>query len=282
MCRKKTNETLIRKLPPIWTVPDSMWERIRNILPQEKQKGTPGRPCVPFRDVFNGILFVLRTGCHWNAVPEKYGSGSTVHRRFQQWTRAGLFQAIVRMMLTWYDRVRGIAWQWQAADSKMVPAPLGGQQTGANPTDRGKLGTKRHLLIDGRGVPLSVHITGANRHDIKGFEPLLTTGMLIKRPESTESNPQHLCLDKAYASEETNRRLEHMGITGHVKQKGEERLPGVGEPVYPARRWKVERSISWMNNMRKLRVRWEKKVDNYLSLWLLTAALITYRKIVLG
>src|SRR5690606_19454555 len=146
----------------------------------------------------------------------KYGSGSTVHRRFQQWTRAGLFQAIVRVMLTWYDRVRGIAWQWQAADSKMVPAPLGGQQTGANPIDRGKLGTKRHLLIDRRGVPLSVHITGANRHDIKGLEPLLTTGMLIKRPEL---EPQHLCLDKAYASEETDRRLEHMGIMGHVKQK---------------------------------------------------------------
>ena len=64
---------------------------------------------------------------------------------------------------------------------------------------------------------------------------------------------------------------------------GRERCTGgVGEPVYPARRWKVERSISWLNNMRKLRVRWEKKVENYRGLWMLAAALITYRHIILG
>lgn len=282
MRRQEINKTLTKKLPTIWTVPEAMWQRIRDILPPEKPPGTPGRPGVPFRDVFNGILYVLRTGCHWKAVPQKYGSGSTVHRRFQQWVEAGLFHAIIEAMLQCYDRVRGIDWTWQSADSKMAPAPLGGQKTGPNPTDRGKSGTKRHLLVDGRGVALSVHITGANRHDSKGLPTLLGQGMLIERPEPSDEAEQHLCLDKAYASKETDERLEALDLIGHVKQPGEDSEPGVGEPVYPARRWKVERSISWMNNMRKLRVRWEKKAENYLALWLLAASLIAYRRIVLG
>jgi putative transposase len=88
---------------------------------------------VPFRKVINGILFVLRTGCQWKALPECFGSGSTVHRRFQQWERAGIIDAIMRVMLAWYDRRRGIDWEWQAADTKMAPAPLGGEATGPKP-----------------------------------------------------------------------------------------------------------------------------------------------------
>ena len=58
-----------------------------------------------------------------------------------------------------------IGWKWQSVDSKMVPAPLGGAKTGKNPTDRGKSGAKIHLLVDERGAPLAIHITGANEHD---------------------------------------------------------------------------------------------------------------------
>lgn len=62
MCRTRLNETLWRKLPTLWIIPDPMWRRIQPVLPDEKAPGTPGRSCVPFRDVLNGILFVLRTG----------------------------------------------------------------------------------------------------------------------------------------------------------------------------------------------------------------------------
>lgn len=238
---------------------------------------------MPFRKVINAILFVLRTGCHWKALPACYGSGSTAHRRFQQWTRAGIIDAIVRVMVEWYERCRGIDWEWQAADTKLLAAPLGGEATGPNPTDLGKSGSKRHLLVDGRGVPLAFHLSGANRHDLKGLPHLLDQERLFAaRPEPTEPAPQHLCLDKAYDAEEADELLEALGYTGHVKRRGQSEEPGVGEVVYPARRWKVERSISWLNNMRKLRVRWEKKAENYRGLWLLAAALITYRRIILG
>jgi putative transposase len=271
------------QLPTIWTIPEKMWQEIRPLLPPEKEPGTPGRTPVPFRKVINGILFVLRTGCQWKALPKGYGSGSTAHRRFQQWTQAGIIDAIVELMLGWYDRCRGIDWEWQVADTKLLAAPLGGEATGPNPTDRGKSGTKRHLLVDGRGVPLAFHLSGAERHDLKGLSPLLDRERsFAPRPKPSERRPQHLCLDKAYDAEEAEELLEELGYTGHIKRRGQSDEPGVGEVIYPARRWKVERSISWLNNMRKLRVRWEKKAENYRGLWMLAAALITYRRIILG
>ena len=235
----------------------------------------------------NGILFVLRTGCQWKALPGCYGSGSTAHRRFQRWVRRGIIAAIVRVMVEWYERCRGIDWEWQAADTKLLAAPLGGEATGPNPTDLGKsLGPSDILWSMDEGCSAGVFaLSAANRHDLKGLSHLLKKpeeGLLEIRPEPTEQAPQHLCLDKAYDAEEADLLLEELGYTGHIKRRGENDAPGVGEPVYPARRWKVERSISWLNNMRKLRVRWEKKVENYRGLWMLAAALITYRRIILG
>ena len=76
--------------------------------------------------------------------------------------------------------------------------------------------------------------------------------------------------------------LDELGDTKHIKRRGQISLPGIGEPIYPARRWKVERTISWLNNMRKLRTRWEKKAANYRALGLIAAALMIDRLIVFG
>jgi len=286
MCQQQYNQKLEEKqLPTIWEVPDEMWKQIRKLPLGEKKPGSPGRPAIPCRVVLNGILYVLRTGCHWKAAPKEYGSGSTLHRRFQEWEEGKIMDAIVEMLLAWYDKVIGIDWQWQSIDTKMAPAPLGGEQTGPNPTDRAKIGTKRHLLIDGNGVPLAFLLTGANLHDMKGITELIGEGFLTVRPMLTLDRLQHLCLDKAYDAPEIDEFLQAQGYILHTKRKGSgEKTPviGIGEAVYPARRWKVERTISWLNNMRKLRTRWEKKACNYRALWLLTAALIIYRLIVLG
>jgi transposase len=86
MSQQQYQRELNRKqLPTLWMIPEKMWQEIRPLLPPEKEPATPGRTPVPFRKVMNGILFVLRTGCQWKALPKNsYGSGSTVHRRFQQ------------------------------------------------------------------------------------------------------------------------------------------------------------------------------------------------------
>jgi putative transposase len=259
-----------------------MWHWIQFLFPPEKPLGTPGRPVVPFRTVLNGILYVLRTGCQWKAAPKTYGSGSTLHRRFQEWQHKGIIRAIVRHLLQRYDRRCGIDWKWQAADTKLLPAPLGGSASGPNPTDRAKCGTKRHLLIDGNGAPLGLHLSGAQRHDMKGLAALLTSGLLLPRPKPTRRKRQHLCLDKAYDYAEIDQLLASLGYVAHIKRRGQQDQPGIGEPIKPPRRWKVERTISWVNNMRKLRTRWEKKAENYQGLVMLASALILYRLIVLG
>jgi len=78
---------------------------------------------------------------------------------------------------------KGIEWEWQSMDGAMTKAPLGGEGTGANPTDRGKKGTKRSLLTEGNGIPLSVVVDGANRHDKKLVKGTLDA-IIIERPSS--------------------------------------------------------------------------------------------------
>lgn len=87
------------------------------------------------------LFYVLRTGIIWNALPREKFEGvcsAMVHRKFQQWARAGVFQDIYRRGLAEYDALAGIAWHWQAADGSNIEAPLAQESIGPNPTDRGK------------------------------------------------------------------------------------------------------------------------------------------------
>lgn len=149
--------------------------------------------------------------------------------------------------------------------------------TGPNPTDRGKSGTKRSLLTEANGIPIGLVVEGANRHDMKLTEPTLKS-IIVERPEPTEENPQHMCLDKGYDYPEVRELLEKWGYTAHIKARGEEiqekeeKIPG-----YRARRWVVERTHSWLNRFRRLLIRWEKKVENYLAMLHFACAWITFR-----
>jgi transposase len=91
--------------------------------------------------VFEAVMYVLRTGCQWKALPkERFGSASAVHKRFLEWEEAGVFEAIWRAGLAEYDQMEGIAWRWQSIDAAMFKAPLAQEAVGPNPTDRGKKG----------------------------------------------------------------------------------------------------------------------------------------------
>ncbi len=271
-----------RRLATLWRIPNDLWELLRALLPPEKALGTVGRPAVPYRTVLDGILYVLRTGCQWKAVPEEFGSGSTCHKRFQEWITWGFFLNGWRLLLRRYDDLRGIQWTWQAVDSKSVPAPLGGAATGPNPTDRGKSGSKRHHLVDGRGVPVSAVVTGANATDMK-TNPAVLDGIVVKRPRPTKQNPQHLCEDKGYDYPECREQAYERGYIPHLPAKGTDptAIPP-GETRHPARRWVTERTHAWTNCLRKLRTRWEKKTQNWEGLWHLANCLTVYRMTILG
>jgi putative transposase len=116
----------VKYLPTVKRIPDELWDEIRMILPPEKPINTIGRPVVSFRKVLEGILYVLRTGCQWKMLPKEYGSGSTCHRTFQQWSLSEIFKKLWTRLLRAYDGIVGIQWHWQSLDSVSVTIPLVG------------------------------------------------------------------------------------------------------------------------------------------------------------
>ena len=142
--------------------------------------------------------------------------------------------------------------------------PWGGKKTGANPTDRGKLGVKRSLLIEGHGVPLGLVVDGANRHDCKLLEATLQN-LPVPRPTPTPEHPQHVCLDKGYDYDFVRKLLILAAFLGHIRPLGEETSQIVKDPRQPPRRWKVERTGSWFNRFQGVLIRWCKKPENYLA-----------------
>jgi len=136
-----------------------------------------------------------------------------------------------------------------------------GKKTGANPTDRGKCGTKRHILTSGQGLPLSVTVTGANVHDVRELEALLQ-GIQLEAPAYRRA-PSHLCLDAGYVGEDSETLIRREGLIPHIRPRGEEKTET--QQGKQPRRWVVERFHSWLNRYRRLLVRWEKKENHYLG-----------------
>ena len=152
---------------------------------------------------------------------------------------------------------------------------LAGKKTGKNPTDRGKLGVKRSVLTDARGVPLAVVIAGANVHDQKLLEATLAA-IPVPRPRPTRQRRQHLCLDKGYDGAPVQCIIRRFHYTPHVRSRGEEHH--ACRHGQRARRWVVERAHSWTNRARRLLIRWEKKAANHLALIHLHFARIALRQ----
>lgn len=139
-----------------------------------------------------------------------------------------------------------------------------------------KMGSKRHLLVDSIGVPLSIVVTGANRHDVTQLEKMLDS-IIVERPDHLR-NVQNLCLDAGYTGEPALEIAVVRGFVPHIKERGEEKQEKEKNPDKKARRWIVEVSHSWINRFRKLFVRFEKTTRSYLGLLMFACAFIAFRK----
>ena len=127
-----------------WEVSDAFWEKVAPLIPlparnpnkSYKRKAGGGRKSIPPRKIFEAILYVLRTGCHWKALPkERFGSPSTIHTHFLRWAGVGFFVALWQAGLAEYDDMEGIAWSWQSIDGAMVKAPITMESGGPKPTE---------------------------------------------------------------------------------------------------------------------------------------------------
>lgn len=285
MCSNQSSVTnKPSELPTIWHVPDALWQKIAPALDVNKPRQKPGRPRSADRPIFDALIYLARTGMQWSALPKDFPPKSTVHDRLQEWLEYGCLEAAWAALLEVYDQTLGIDWQWQSADGCIVKAPLGkrtaqgdAQATGANPTDRGKSGSKRHLLTDGKGIPLAVVLSGANRHDMKKLADLLDA-TVIESP-SPSVIEQHLCLDRGYDYQTCRQGAEVRGYIPHIPDKNAPVPPPNDPNRHPPRRWVVEVGHSWFNRFRGILIRWAKSSQSYLGFIQIAACLIVGRKL---
>ncbi len=124
---------------------DEFWNKIKPLLPLPKPKKKPGIPRKDDKRILSGIFYLLRTDFQWKALPRFYGASSTIHDRFQGWQRFVFFENMWKAGLLEYDNKIGLELEWRAIDGALTKEPSGGTGSGANPTDRGKKGTKSIL-----------------------------------------------------------------------------------------------------------------------------------------
>lgn len=153
---------------------------------------------------------------------------------------------------------------------RVHPGEKGGDATGPNPTDRGKAGTKRHLITDRRGIPLAFLLTGANTHDSVPFEPLLDAVPPVKGKRGRpRRRPDKLHADKAYDYARCRRACHRRGVKPRIARRGIESSQKLGR-----HRWVVERTFAWLNRFRRLAVRYERRADIHHALTALGCSLI--------
>jgi putative transposase len=262
-----------------YRISDDLWAVLQPLLPVHlnTHRFGGGRPRVPDRPCADAIFYVLRTGCQWQALDHTaLCAHSTAHDRYQEWVKAGVFVPLWKTGVAQFDARKGLEWNWLSRDGALTKAPLGGDETGPNPTDRGTSGVKRSVVTEGHGVPVGLAVAGANRHERKMMRQTLEH-LVGERPAPTPEQPQGLCLDTGYDYQEVRDILTVFGLTAPIRSRGEEARDLKREAGTRARRWVVERTHSWMNRLRRIVIRWEKKPENYLGFLHFACALIAFR-----
>jgi putative transposase len=267
-----------KRLPTIWEVPDDLWERIQWLINEYDPPKPTGRTRADARRILDGLIFRFRTGCQWEHLPKVYGDDSTIHRTLQRWVKLNLFEMIWSLLVAECDELGLLDWQWQAADGCLGKARSGGDEVGPNPTDRAKNGTKKSLLVEADGGPLSIVVAPANQNDHLLLEETIEA-IVVERPAPTEAEPQNLCLDSGYNNDPTREVVKEHGYHGHLRPGGLEPPRPRGQKKHPPRRWVVERTLAWLSKCRGLLVRDERKSENYLGLLQFACALLWYRRL---
>lgn len=255
-------------------IPDELWSLIEPHLPPERPVPY-GRKPVPNRKALTGILFVLKTGIPWEYLPQEMGCGCgmTCWRRLRDWQQAGVWDRLLHILQDRLGQQDRIDWSRAALDSGSVRAKGGGRRTGRNPTDRGKLGSKHHLVVDRNGIPLArPTLTAANDHDSNHLGPVLDSIRPIRRRRGRpRRRPAKLHADKAYDHKRCRLDCRLRGIKARIARIGVESSSRLGRF-----RWVVERTLAWLHNYRRLAVRYDRRDDIHQALLTLGTIMICW------
>ncbi|WP_405018052.1 IS5 family transposase [Kitasatospora sp. NBC_00070] len=257
-------------------VDDELWALIGPVLPPWPERSPGPRP-VDDRLCLQGILFVLFTGITWQQLPPElgFGSGQTCWRRLCRWTEAGVFDQVHRILLAELNAAGRIDWTRACVDASHVRAKKGGAGVGPSPVDRGKSGSKHHLICDGNGTPLKVITTGGNVPDITQTLALVDgVPPVAGRPGRPRKRPKSLLGDKGYDSRHVRRELTCRRILPVISRRGEPDIRGLGRLRYV-----VEQTFALLHQFKRLATRWERRLDLHDSLISLACTLICWRRL---
>ena len=240
-------------------------------IPDPPRRPLGGRPVVDKRSVVAGIFWILDNGAKWKDLPRCFGSKSTVHRWFKIWVEAGVFETILSDAARVVEQ-RGEYRLYECfIDGTFSKARSGGDGIGA--TKVGK-GVKIMVLVDARGLPVAVDTAPANHHESKLVQRLFDFVLPKKAP-------QRIIGDKAYDSDGLDAEMAAQGvelIAAHRANRKHKTQDGRALRR-TSRRWTVERTISWMQNFRRLCIRWEKSASLFQGFLHLSCTLLLIRQV---
>ncbi|GAA3272279.1 DDE transposase [Streptomyces roseochromogenus] len=208
----------------------------------ERRTRHSGRKRHPDRLVFQGILFVLHTGISWEHLPQElgFGSGMTCWRRLAEWTEAGVWPRVREALLAELRSANALDFSYAAVDGSHIGALKRGTKRGRSPVDRGRAGSKQHLITDATGIPLAVTLTGGNRNDVTQLIPLLEAVPPVRGKRGRpRSRPDGVLADHGYDHDKYRRVVWRLGVKPSIARRGTEHGPGPG-----AQRWVVERAFA--------------------------------------
>jgi transposase len=242
-------------------VSDALWERLQPLLPTPPRRRFrfPGRKPLDFRKILTGILFVLKTGIAWDDLPAELGCGcgKTCRHYLREWHQAGVWLKLHALLLAELNGADLIDWDRALIDASFAKAPEGGEDTGPNPTDRRKSGSKHHLLTDAQGIPLSATVTAANVNEVtQVFDVLTNMPPVGGKPGPKRQKPKRLLGDRGYDSNPVRKLLRWLGITPFLAARRTEHGSGLGRL-----RWFVERTIAWLHSYGRLRRRLDRLTE---------------------
>jgi len=221
-------------------------------IPDPPRNPKGGRPPLNKRKVIAGVFWILDNGAKWKDLPKRFGAKSSVHAYFQKWVRDGIFEKLMRTAGRCVEERGGFKLYECFIDGTFSKAKGGGDGVGC--TKAGK-GVKIMVLVDARGLPIAVDTTSANPHESQLVQQLF--GFML-----SEESPQRVIGDKAYDSDTLDEELAQDDIeliAPHRKNRKPQNKTQDGRPLRRyKRRWKVERTIAWLQHYRRLCIRWEK------------------------
>lgn len=252
-------------------MPEEFCEVLLPLLPPETPPGPQGgRRAIPHRTVLKVIWFVLVTGCRWKDVPREMGCcGETARTRLLAWERLGIWDRVHRLLLAQLRRENHLHLDTAIIDTTQVRAFGGGEATGPSPVDRRKKGTKYTLLVDRDGVPLVIRAVPANRSDHLEILPAVVAFPAVGgKPGRPPTHPKKLYGDAGFDSDASRSILGWLGIEPHLRRRNSEHGSHLGRV-----RWVVERTISWIKGLRRMRVRYD-RLGTMIDAWTTVAAAV--------